>query len=341
MILSDAALCSIDDVRTYLLYDKSVDDRVDRLIGLMINGLSQAFEQATGRRLVLTQRTEYFSSPQHVMQFNYRVEAPPIKPGTVELRRSETRDFTPANSVLLEEGKNYVVDYDAGIISLVIPGFWDVGWDIGWHDPLSPAGRRASTRYGFPRTSHAMRVQYTGGLIVPRPKAPMKPAYSKQPGGVLNGKYRYTFSIVDADGVESAAVSPFMELIFNNEQVQFVFTDPGAGKKYIVYRSPTDDSEMYYLTELPGGSGPIVYTDNNQDSMLQLDRRPLSEGPLVVPDDLRLAAAQQVADWVHRGSSVTTITVDAPGDLGGRRYDGSKFTALMRDMITAYSITRS
>lgn len=334
MLLSSSALCSIDDVRAYL-YGTTGNEKLDRVIALMINGLSVAFEAATGRKILRTQRVEEFNSPQHVVQLSYRVEAPPIVPGSVTLKYSPTRDFV-GNVTTYTENKEYVVDYNNGIISVVMPAFWGVGWG----DPMRPiAYNTSSDLYGFPRETHSLQVTYFGGLVVPRPPQPQLPLHSLGAGS-LSGKYLYSFSVVDSGGIESASTRPFLQLDLSSQQVTFTFPDPGAGKKYVVYRSPANTDDLFFLAEV-NGPWPATYVDNNADSALNSTRLPFSPGPLEVPDDLRLAAAQQVADWVNRGGSVTTVAVSGPLGLGSRQYDGSKFTSFMQEMIVAYRILRT
>lgn len=334
MLLSPNALCSIDDVKSYLI-ESIQGEKNDKLIAMSINGLSQAVERITGRKLVKAERTEFFSSDDSVMIVSYKVEAPPIQQGSVHLYIDPNRVFGPETEK--ELGKSFFVDYEEGIIRLAAPNLWEAGWS----DPLSPFYQRAVRLGGFPRTKNSVKIVYTGGLVVPRPGAPPKPTYSVLPSGSLTGRYYYTFSVLEnSTNIESASTWPRLQLDLNSNKVQFVLADPGAGKSIIVYRTMANQWDAMVVSVLAGGSGPIVFTDDTQDSSLTLGAGPFSEGPLEVPEDLRLAVAQQIADWISRGGAVTVINVDGPSGIGSRRYDASQFTDFLKRTVEAYAILR-
>lgn len=337
MLLSQYAICSIDDVKLYLL-DLVTSEKNDKLIAMLINGLSSTFEALTARKLLIQQYEEKFESPATVSFFTYRVKAPPIVPGSVEVRIDPTRNFTP--DTIRTEGTDYVVDYNSGHIRLVSAFYWDLGWNTyaGYGANFYSVMNRPNTAFGFPRAAQSVKVKYVGGLVRPRQQPPPMPAISKV-AGIKSGVFTYRFSVRLSPGEETAATYPPTVIELANEHVQFVFPDPGSGKSVVVYRSKQNSRELLLAALLPGGSGAITFVDNVSDDSLVYTDGPFSEGPLVVPDDIRLAAAQQIADWIVRGASVSTVaTSGGPGDT--RRYDTSQFTEFMKKTIVNYSIIR-
>ncbi|GIV86082.1 MAG: hypothetical protein KatS3mg054_0111 [Chloroflexus sp.] len=331
------AICSIDDVKHYLA--GTVDYGNDSLIAMMINGLSESFQVDTGRKLLVSERTEFFSSATHVYIASFALEAPPVEPGSVSVYLDTSGNFSPG--IQLVEGVDYLVFHDQGVIRFIRPGaVWEAGWPsraraILEGDPFYPMGTPTDT-FGVPRGGKTIKVVYRGGLVKPRPGPPDKPIISTGPGS-LSGEYRYSIAVKDSSGVVSVATRP-VSVVLSSNKTTLVLPAVGSGNKIIVYRTPANVSTMFFLTEVNGSTLPVTIDDSAPDSALDDAITPFSYGPYVVPEDIRLAAAQQIADWISRGASVT---ITQQSDSFGRRvYDASQYTAMMNRVISNYKLVR-
>ncbi|MEM4202739.1 MAG: hypothetical protein QXS54_01585 [Candidatus Methanomethylicaceae archaeon] len=336
--LNGNALCAIDDVKT-VLRSKIESTQYDRLIGMLIDAFSSLAEKTCNRLFEIKQREEYFSASRLMPVRNYRTQAIPILSAPQPRLYFDVNRVFPASSEL-ELGVDYVVNYDAGIVSLLSRIVFEAGWgELSVGGVFAMGG--AKSEISFSPKQMTTKLVYTGGLVLPRPSPPSPPNVSIAGSGVISGQRQYRIAIV-ADGTESIVSNASLIPAANNS-ISISFPNPGVGKNVVIYRTEQNDTTKWRtVATVPGSSAPPVlsYTDNATDSSLTIGD-PKAYGPIVVPADLRFACAQQCVEWFNKSEKPSVVDVRGGADLGALRFDRpSDFLPQVKRILSSYTVYR-
>lgn len=331
------ALCSIADVKLRMPSEQS--DQSDGLIALLINSFSTQAEQYTGRQFEIKERTIYPDGITNGGQLTSDIVLPafPIdEDSPPEVYADSERTF--AASSQMTEDTDYVVDYANGVIRRISPTI------LAENQPSyayfgsmldRPRGMSADQWWDFGRKN--IKIVWTGGIVTPRPAAPTTPTLTEDvaTSANLSGTFRYCYSTINnTTGYESAA-SVSVPITVDDKKVVVTFANPGAGYTVRLYRSQEGYSTMYHLVDVAGGA-TTTYLDDIADGSLNQSLQPKGAGPVVVPDDLREVAMQQVVDWVGRASEPGLVRVSQTGSGSATFRDRNALLPYVKMVLDSY-----